>query len=313
MLGSHGELKQRSANKEIQSPGSAFRPNRPGMNSPFAKSDLGGEESLEEPENTPTKQHHATSRNTIRNSPALSHREGSGRNDLGTRPNRLWYPLPCCELDSGRIRDAPQDSRPPEQGGCVVGADRVIMTAMVVPMHALEFFKLRQRHFGHVHDSCIPDDRFFPGLAGKRFLPPAARCCRRPITAGDTPATTPKRRIRDYARPRPSERAWSRVPDSPNPRLFRPKTMFPAARIGRLLGGLPPSKRFPLPPGIETQGYRIGDDWFSCLTAKNDTCVAFQPMRALNSTSISDFAATSCFLVSLSRRRFVVLKRRSLV
>lgn len=53
--------------------------------------------------------------------------------------------------------------------------------------------------------------------------------------------------------------AWSWVPASPNPRLSRPESMFPAARVGRLLGGLPPQSAVLGRWGIGTKatGYLI--------------------------------------------------------
>jgi hypothetical protein len=87
---------------------------------------------------------------------------------------------------------------------------------------------------------------FFPGSHV------ASLCRSLPITAGDTPATTPKRRARDVARPRPCGIAWRRVPDSPNPRLIRPETNVSASPDRQATWGSPISKRFPRPLGIKT-------------------------------------------------------------
>ena len=76
------------------------------------------------------------------------------------------------------------------------------------------------------------------------------------------PRNAPEEKRIYCARPRPAERAWSRVPIPLKPRLPGRKLLFPVAPGSEAVRGIPISKRFPRTLGNQTQGYGLDSKAF---------------------------------------------------
>ena len=97
------------------------------------------------------------------------------------------------------------------------------------------------------------EESLIHGVFGREEVSPrAGTLSPAPISSGGTPQLPvspephPALRAGRFGRRPPTACgiAWSWVPVPPNPRLSRPKTMFPVAREGRLSGGHPPQSAF---------------------------------------------------------------------
>ena len=140
--------------------------------------------------------------------------------------------------------------------------------------------------------------------AGKRFLPQRAyRYTIYDIARSPSQRGHPATPRGDGAHPRPAGSLGSGVPLPHNPRLIRPKTMFPPARIGRLLGGIPTSKRFPLPLGI-MPGLRV---WLECSRSRL-LGIFYDELSSFIGKYFSVFAFQRCHFIIRQRLKFLAAR-----